>query len=325
MKRSTLSPILALAVTPVIALGVTACGASTAPSSLDGSAAAETTTLRLAATSPLAWPQPYVAAGEGSWEDAGLELEQTEFATGREALQALLGGGADIAEVSASNVVSAAYAGNEVVILGRGGSWGAWNVIADADADIATAEDLVGKRVGVTTGTSSEIAFSSYLADNGVDVADVELVNVSPADMAGALSSGSVDAVNPWQPTAAQTIAELGDSVVTIPYDYAQNYLLATTPAYLEANPDVVEAFLETYASADALLADDPETAAEYVTDAAQIEPDMLTTVWTDYSFRTAEADDVVVEEMTDVAALLTANGSVSGSMPDFAALFYEW
>jgi NitT/TauT family transport system substrate-binding protein len=273
----------------------------------------------------MSWPQPIVAAGQGSWEEAGIDLEQTEFATGREALQALLGGGADIAEVSSSNVVSAAYSGNDVVVLGRGGSWGSWNVIAAADADIATAEDLVGKRIGVTTGTSSEISLSSYLADNGVEVEQVELVNVSPADMASALSSGSVDAINPWQPVAVQAIAQLGDSVVTLPYDYTQNYLIATTRDYLDAHPDAVTSFLEVYGAADDLLTDQPEEAAAMVTGVAQLDVDTLTTVWTAYEFRTVPADDIVVAEMTDVARLLTAKGDVSGDMPDFASLFYEW
>jgi ABC-type nitrate/sulfonate/bicarbonate transport system substrate-binding protein len=326
VKRSTRSSILALAAVPALALGITACAGTASDNDAgSGSDAAETVGVRLAATSPLAWPQAHVATGEDSWADAGLDIEQTEFATGRDALQALLGGGADIAEVSASNVVSAAYAGNEVVVLARGGSWGSWNVIADADAGISAPEDLIGKRIGVTTGTSSEISLSSFLTENGIDVDEVELVNVSPADMTGALSSGSVDAVNPWQPNAAQTLAELGDSVTTLPYEYTQNYLLATTPAYLEANPDTVTAFIEAYKSADASIADDPAAAAEWVSDAAQLDVDTLTSVWADYTFDTVPADDIVVSEMTDVAALLTANGSVTGEMPDFASLFHQW
>ncbi|MFD1722821.1 ABC transporter substrate-binding protein [Amnibacterium endophyticum] len=317
--RATTS-MLAVATTAVLALA----GCSAATTSESG-APAQDAVVRLAATSPMSWAQPHVVANEGGWEEAGIDLEQTEFATGREALQALLGGGADIAEVSASNVVSAAYAGNDVVVLGRGGTWGSWNVLADADSGIEEAGDLVGKRVGVTTGTSSEIALTSFLTENGVDVKSVELVNISPADMTSALASGSVDAVNPWQPNATKTIEELGDDVVALPYDYTQNYLIGTTRAYLDENPDTVERFLEAYGSADATLTEDPGKAAAAVAEAAQIDEQTLRTVWEDYTFKTAPADEAVVDEMKDVAALLTENGSVSGDVPDFASMFHTW
>jgi NitT/TauT family transport system substrate-binding protein len=288
-------------------------------------AATDDVTVRLAATSPMSWAQPHVVTGEKGWAEAGIDLEQTEFATGREALQALLGGGADIAEVSASNVVSAAYAGSDVVVLGRGGTWASWNVVAAADAGVRDAKDLVGKRVGVTTGTSSEIALTSFLTDSGVDPKSVELVNVSPADMTSALASGSVDAVNPWQPNAAQTIEEMGAKAVAVPYDYTQNYLVATTKAYADAHPDTVKDFLEAYGSADETLTEEPEAAAAIVSDVAQIDEKTLLTVWDDYTFKTEPADGAVVDEMKDVAALLTKNGTVSGAAPDFAAMFYKW
>jgi len=312
---------------PLAAAGIAVCLAACSASAGEPATGEDgaTTPLRLAATSPMSWPQALVATGAGAWAEAGIELEQTEFATGREALQALLGGGADVAEVSASNVVGATYAGNEVVVLARGSSWASWNLVADAEAGVDDAADLVGKRVGVTVGTSSQFAFDSYLISEGVDPASVEHVNVAPSDMVSAISSGTVDAVNPWQPVLARTLSELGDSVTALPYSFEQNYLLATTPEFLDANPETVQTFLDTYASADDALTSDPASAAESVSDAAQMEPEVLVGIWKDYTFETTPADDKVVDEMTTVATMLTESGELSGETPDFEALFHSW
>src|SRR6185436_5518199 len=63
-------------------------------------AASQTMTLRLAQSTPMLWPQTRIANGAGLWEKHGLTVNQTLFATGREAMQALLGGQADVAEVA---------------------------------------------------------------------------------------------------------------------------------------------------------------------------------------------------------------------------------
>ena len=58
-------------------------------------AANEPMTLRLAQSTPVLWPQTRIADGAGLWAKQGLTVKSTLFATGREAMQALLGGQAD--------------------------------------------------------------------------------------------------------------------------------------------------------------------------------------------------------------------------------------
>lgn len=298
---------------------LSACAGGDPPESGD------TATVRLAQSTSLSWPQSVVATEFGLWEPEGLAVKTTDFATGREALQAVLGGGADIAQVSPSPVTLGAFDQQPITVIATTGQWDQWSVIVKTDSGIAKASDLVGTRVGVTLGTSSEIAFRKYLEQNGVDAEGIEFVNVSPPDMVSALSTGSVDAVNPWQPTAYELLQDLGDSVTELRYEYPNNYLLVALTDYVDENPDIVEAFLDAMTAADAAITEDPQASAEAVAAVTQLEVDSVLAIWEGYVFDTQPAGADVVTEMTDVAEASLASGTVTGDVPDFEAMFLTW
>lgn len=279
--------------------------------------------MRFSATTPLSWPHAPVAEELGIWEDYGLSVSQTDFATGREALQSLLGGGAEFAQVAPGPIVFAAYAEQPVTILATTGRWDTWNVIARADADIETPADLAGKRVGITTGSSSELAFLNFLEDNGVDAADVEFVNVGPPDMISSITTGSVDAINTWEPLAFLAMEALGDDGVFFPYSFENNYLVVTTDDVAANQPELVERFMAATEAANEAIVTDTATAAEIIAELSQIEVDALLAIWDGYDFSVEQPGDSVVNEMTLLAEFAEERGDTEGDRPDFTDLFW--
>jgi NitT/TauT family transport system substrate-binding protein len=116
----------------------------------------------------------------GLWAKQGLTVKSTLFATGREAMQALLGGQADVAEVAPTPLVLAAFADQPVRAFAVVARWSPWRVLVRTDRGIAQPKDLKGKKIGIAVGTSSDLAFSYFLESNGMSKSDVEIVNVSP-------------------------------------------------------------------------------------------------------------------------------------------------
>jgi hypothetical protein len=187
------------------------------------------------------WPQTRIANGAGLWEKHGLTVNQTLFATGREAMQALLGGQADVAEVAPTPLVLAAFADQPVRAFAVVARWSKWRVLVRTDRGIATPSDLKGKKIGISVGTSSDLAFSYFLETNGLSKSSVEIVNVSPPDMIPALDSGSVDAINIWQPFTYEAEVRLGPRVKGMPYTFTNNYLLLTTNEVAAKNPELLK------------------------------------------------------------------------------------
>ncbi|MDN3494959.1 ABC transporter substrate-binding protein [Planococcus sp. APC 4015] len=110
--------------------------------------------------------------------------------------------------------------------------------------DIATPEDLIGKKIGVQDSNAS--VFAALLAANDIDPADLEIV---PVDFDPTpLINGEVDGFMAYLTNEAITVEMSGYPVTNLAY--AENGLpyvaeaFTVTDQYLAENPDLIKAFL---------------------------------------------------------------------------------
>jgi NitT/TauT family transport system substrate-binding protein len=287
-------------------------------------AANHTMTLRLAQSTPLVWPQTRIASASGLWEKHGLVVKSTLFATGREAMQALLGGQADVAEVAPTPLVLAAFAGQPVRTFAVVARWSPWRVLVRVDSGVSNPSQLKGKKIGISVGTSSDLAFSYFLEQHGISKSSVEIVNVSPPDMIPALDSGSVDAINIWQPFTYEAERRLGARIRGLPYTFTNHYLLLTTNDVAAKNSELLRRMLAVMKDADKVLSEDKEKAIEWTAKAAGMKPEAVKAVWSEMELGTSPPDARVLEEMQQFAAFAIKNKFVKegAKMPDLKALF---
>ena len=304
----------------LIATALTALGLAVASSQAMG----QTLTLRLAESTPMLWPQTRIASEAGLWAKHGLVVNKTLFATGREAMQALLGGQADVAEVAPTPLVLAAFSGQPVRVFAVVARWSKWRVLVRADRGIANASQLKGKKVGIAVGTSSDLAFSYFLDQNGVSRGGIEIVNVSPPDMIPALESGSVDAINIWQPFTYEAETRLGSRIRGLHYTFTNNYLLLTTNDVAAQNPELLRRTLAVAKDADKIITGDREKAIAWTAKAAGMKPETLRAVWDETELGTAAPDARVLDEMQQFADFAVKNKLVKEGtkVPDLKALF---
>lgn len=303
-----------------------ACSPGTEASTADAAAGSEPstaeaggeeTTLRVAQSTPAEWVQPVLAQEEGSFDEAGLAVEMTEFPSGRDALQALSGGAVEIAMVTPSNVAPSVMGGEDLVVFGAVARWGDWRLVARADRGIAGPEDLAGATIGVPTGTSADQSLATLLEQQGLSAEDVELVNVAPPDMVPALENGTVDAVNIWQPNLS-VLENAVPEHVSIPFEMPSSFLFATTREYAEENPEALLRFLEANRAVDTLINDERDRALDLMVEPSRIERPILEAVWEDFTFETAEPDEEIVDQLARAAEFVIDNGSQPGPVPDF-------
>jgi len=121
-----------------------------------------------------------------------------------------------------------------------------FTILSLADGgNIATAQDLVGKRIGVQAG-GNETLFDALLEVNGIDPADVEKVPVEydPAP----LIDGEVDGFLAYLTNESITVQSQGIEVTNLPF--ADNGLpfvaesVITTDRMIAEEPEKVKAFL---------------------------------------------------------------------------------
>jgi len=139
-----------------------------------------------------------------SFEQKGVRIVWTEFPAGPPLLEALNAGSIDIGHTGDSPPLFAQAAGIPFVYFAASSaSPESSGILVKRDSPIRQASDLRGRRIGFAKGTSAHTLVLRYLEGNGLSLADITAMYLSPADGRGALESGSVDAWAVWDPYLA--------------------------------------------------------------------------------------------------------------------------
>lgn len=186
----------------------------------------------------------------------GVEVEVVQFDTSPDIKNAVVSGNVDFGVTGVPAALSGVATGQDVVVVASAADGGS-NIVGNAE--VTSVQDLVGRTVGYPQGASQEILLRLTLEQNGVDIEDLELVNLPFSDMANALATGRIDAFSS---------AEMGPSIamgagahqVVSPYETPVgrvNIGLVTTQRLIDSDPALVQTVVDTHIQAtDAMVAD---------------------------------------------------------------------
>ena len=139
-----------------------------------------------------------LAAELGFYTDEGLTVELQDFAGGSKALQALLGGSADVVSGFYDHTIQMAAEGREMVAFVTMLRYPGLVLVTSPQsaAAVQRVEDLKGRIVGVTTvGSSSHMLLTYLLKRHGVSADSLSVTGIGTAATAiAALEHGKVDA-----------------------------------------------------------------------------------------------------------------------------------
>ena len=140
-----------------------------------------------------------IAEQLGYFKAEGLEVEISDFAGGARALQAVVGGSADVVSGAYEHTINLQNKGQmfqAFVLQGRAPQI-ALGVSAKTMAHYKTVADLKGKKIGVTApGSSTNMMANLVLSRAGIKAGDVSFIGVgTSAGALTALRSGQIDAI----------------------------------------------------------------------------------------------------------------------------------
>jgi ABC-type nitrate/sulfonate/bicarbonate transport system substrate-binding protein len=228
-------------------LALTACGGSDESESAADGGDLGPITLQLSWIKNAEFAGEYFADTNGHYTDAGLGSVTMDPGPGP--IETLVASGE--ADFGLSNAVSTAQVIAEedapLKIIGTKFQKNPFTILSMADGgNIATPQDLVGKKIGVQAG-GNEALFDALLEVNGIDPASVEKVPVEydPAP----LIDGEVDGFLAYITNESITVESAGYTVTNLPF--ADNGLpfvaesIITTEQMIADEPEKVKAFLE--------------------------------------------------------------------------------
>ncbi|MEI2417497.1 ABC transporter substrate-binding protein [Orrella sp. JC864] len=206
-----------------------------------------------------------IAEQLGYFKDEGLDVTISDFAGGSKALQAVVGGSADVVSGAFEHTLhmqSKGQAYRAFVLQGRAPMIG-FGVSRKNMADYKGPADLKGKKIGVTApGSSTNMLVNFFLAQNGLKASDVAIIGVGAgAGAVTALRSGQIDAISNTDPVISmleeggelQTIADtrtMKDTLQIFGGNMPAGSLYAPQ-AWLKANPNTAQALANAIVRAD--------------------------------------------------------------------------
>lgn len=319
-----------------------ACGstASSDDSSSDGSssdAAAEkelTMSLTMGTVPWIGQVPIYIAMEKGFYADEGLDFDINIFSSNGEYLSAFLSGQLDaISPVSSEAVLLRSQGKDYKIVLVQDNSVGGDGILAKDS--IGSIEDFKDQKIAVDTAGVSYFFLLQVLKEAGLSKDDFVAVNTDSAAAAAAFQSGNVDIAVSYAPFLQQAADAVEDGRIiydssSMPTAIIDLYLFDT--AFIEENPETVQAFvnatlrglefLETNAEeALAISAEELEVTPEEL--AGDLKGVKLPDVATNLKMLADPTDDLYLEQpMEDLATFLYAEGQIESEVSDFPDLF---
>jgi NitT/TauT family transport system substrate-binding protein len=139
-----------------------------------------------------------IAEQRGYFKAEGLDISIVDFAGGARALQAVVGGSADVVSGAFEHTINMQHKGQRLrafVLQGRAPQI-VLGVSTKTMANYKTVADLKGKKIGVTApGSSTNVMLNFVLAKAGLKPSDVSIIGVGAAQ-----GAGQIDAISNLDP-----------------------------------------------------------------------------------------------------------------------------
>jgi NitT/TauT family transport system substrate-binding protein len=266
-------------------------------------------------------PQVDVAVKNGLFKDAGLDVKIIAFPTGREALEALIGGQVDFAYMAEFPIATAALRNQNIKVIADLSRYQGQRVIASAKTlNLKSETDLLGKKIGTTLGTNVEYFTYKLLNRAG---GKPQIVNAGPADLLPALVRGDIDVAVMFPTFFAAAKKTLGDDYrELISTEYVLHMIISASVATLDKDPDMAAKFVSALVKADAAIKQDPAAAQEVVLANMKgvMAPAALQDMWKEFDFRVRLETDLL-DLLADQAAWIVDRGMVKADKPSAASL----
>ncbi|MEI6162167.1 MAG: ABC transporter substrate-binding protein [Roseococcus sp.] len=228
----------------------------------------------------------YVARQGGFFERNGLDVTVNTGPSGSAMVAFLVGNQINSAYGAEQAGVSAHLVDPNVVAVAEGTALLRW--ISVLGRNVASMEDLKGKRVGVARGTGSETFWLSVVSKLNLNPADYTIVNVEAPEMVAALERGNIDAFAVWEPWPTRAMRAIPNTRILVSNDAIQivRNFIYMNKGWAQGNAETTQRFLRSLIQAQEFIAAEPDQAAQQVSRFLRLDRALVAELMTKVGYR---------------------------------------
>ncbi|MCE2570601.1 ABC transporter substrate-binding protein [Motilimonas eburnea] len=265
----------------------------------------------------------FVAEDKGIFRAKGLNVELVPCRGGVKCVDMLLENKADLATASETVFMFRSFQhANLKLITSFVESSNDLKLLTLKDQKINTVDDLVGTKVGVIKGSSSEFFLDSLLILNGLDSGGVEKLFYSPSQLVSALLNQEVNAISVWEPFGYELNTMLPEQVLQLQSEgvYNLSFNLITQQESMPSQTDI-SALLDALEQANLLLVSHPKRSQTLVSEYLNVPFNQLSWSWPDYLFRLSLGNALLSNLQTQARWAIDQGLVEQHEIPDYRAM----
>ena len=274
----TTKTLAALAAVAIASLGLTGCAAGEAAPEAAGETL-ETLVLDYANWNPLSLVIKDQGWLEAELEAEGIAVEWVFSESSAKSNENLNAGATQIGSSAGAAAFVARANGADIQTFGVFSQPNWASLVVAEGSDIDSVDDLAGKKIAAASGTDPYFFLLQALDEAGIDLSEVEVVNLAHADGQKALEAGEVDVWAGLDPLTANSEQTAGSTIIYRNPAFASWGVLNTTPAFIAEHADVLEVVLAAYEKARAWIGENPDEAVSILAENAGFAPEIATVV----------------------------------------------
>jgi taurine transport system substrate-binding protein len=195
-----------------------------------------------------------------------LKVQLVPFPAGPAMLPALAASQVDVAWMGEFPIVTGYSNGMpiEMVFIDRVNTTNV-RLVASPTSGINSLQDLKGKKIAVSLGSTSHHHIARALKMAGLEQKDVTLVNLQPGNMPAAYAAGQIDAAFTWEPNIS-IIEKAGAKVIATTKSLGDitGVQLAARSEFTRSSPELLQKFLAAWEAAMIAHAEKTDDVRQY-------------------------------------------------------------
>jgi ABC-type nitrate/sulfonate/bicarbonate transport system substrate-binding protein len=236
------------------------------------------------ATSKNMWCALGLIANEnGYFADEGLKVNIKYLDAGKYCLDALVSNSVEFATIVEVNIAYYGFTGDtSVEIIASLVNSTSSGIVVRKSSNILKPEDLKGKTLAFSPGTTSDIFANWFLEKYNLSSSNVELMKIQPNAIVGAMTSKSIDAASTWDPHIYNIKKIMGNDIIEFRDSsvYTGYLNLAIRKKWGSQNSETVEAFLRALKKAELFVKNNKGEAQKIISKVINLDLEIVKGTW---------------------------------------------